>query len=92
MEVIEAKSLRTFIMIYFLVKNECLSTNIKLNLYKALIRSVMIYACPRLGIIGRHLPLKIAAPTKQCSPHHLKFFNMHTSVHMAFNLCMYMIL
>jgi hypothetical protein len=31
-------------------------------------------------------PLKIAAPAKQGSPHYLKFFNVHVSVHMAFNL------
>jgi hypothetical protein len=27
----------------------------------------------RLGIFGRHLPLKTAAPEKQGSPHHWKF-------------------
>jgi hypothetical protein len=28
---------------------------------------------PNLGISGRHVPLKIAEPTKQGSPHHWKF-------------------
>jgi hypothetical protein len=45
-EIIEAKAFRTFIRIYFIFKIERLSTNIKLNLHKTLISSVMIYACP----------------------------------------------
>jgi hypothetical protein len=45
-EIIEAKAFRTFIRIYSVFKSERLSTNIKLTLHKALIRSVMIYACP----------------------------------------------
>ncbi|PNF19670.1 hypothetical protein B7P43_G16062 [Cryptotermes secundus] len=43
---IEAKAFRTFIRIYSLFKSEHLNANIKLNLYKAPIRSVMTYACP----------------------------------------------
>jgi hypothetical protein len=42
----EAKDFRTFIRIHPLFKNEHLITNIKLTLHKALIRSVMTYACP----------------------------------------------
>jgi hypothetical protein len=45
-EVIKAKTFRTFIRIYSLFKNERLSANIKLNLHKSLIRSVMTYAFP----------------------------------------------
>jgi hypothetical protein len=41
-----AKALRTYIRIYSLFKSGPLSKNIKLMLYKALIRSVMTYACP----------------------------------------------
>jgi hypothetical protein len=41
-----AKALRTYLRTYSLFKSERLSTNIKLTLYKALIRSVMTYACP----------------------------------------------
>jgi hypothetical protein len=37
---------RKFIRIYSLFKNERLSANIKLTLHKALISSVMTYACP----------------------------------------------
>jgi hypothetical protein len=45
-EMIEAKAFRKFIRIYSLFKRERLSTNIKLTLHKALIRSIMTYACP----------------------------------------------
>jgi hypothetical protein len=41
---IETKAFRTFIRAYSLFKSEHLSTNIKLTLYKALIRSIMTYA------------------------------------------------
>jgi hypothetical protein len=40
------KALGTFIRAYSLFKNERLSTNIKLILYKTLIRPIMIYAWP----------------------------------------------
>jgi hypothetical protein len=43
---IKAKAFRTFIRIYSLFKSERLSTNDKLALHKALIRSIMTYACP----------------------------------------------
>jgi hypothetical protein len=46
MERTVAKALRTYLRTYSLFKRECLSTNIKLTLYKAMIRSVMTYACP----------------------------------------------
>jgi hypothetical protein len=42
---IEAKSFRTLIITNSLFRSECLNTNIKLTLYKALTRSVMTYAC-----------------------------------------------
>jgi hypothetical protein len=42
----ESKVFRKFLIIYSLFKSERLSANIKLTLHKALIRSVMIYACP----------------------------------------------
>jgi hypothetical protein len=45
-ETIEAKAFRTFIRLYSLFKSERLSVKIKLILRKALIRSVMTYACP----------------------------------------------
>jgi hypothetical protein len=45
-----AKTLRMYIYVraYFLFSSWPLSTNIKLVLYEALIRSAMIYACPTL--------------------------------------------
>jgi hypothetical protein len=42
----EAKAFRTFNRVYSLFKGEGLGVNIKLALHKALIRSVMGYACP----------------------------------------------
>jgi hypothetical protein len=45
-EKIEAKALNTFIRLYSLFKSEQLSANIKMTLHKALIRSIMSYACP----------------------------------------------
>jgi hypothetical protein len=38
----------------------------------------MTYACPAWELAGRHVPLKIAAPAKQGSPHHRKFSKVHT--------------
>jgi hypothetical protein len=46
-EMIEAKAFSTLIRIYSLFKSERLSTNIKLTLYKALIRNIMTYSCPK---------------------------------------------
>jgi hypothetical protein len=43
---IEAKVFRTFIRVYFLLESELLSSNIKLTLLKALLSTVMTYACP----------------------------------------------
>jgi hypothetical protein len=45
-ETTEAKVFRIFIRIYSVLKSERLRANIKLTLHKALIRSVMTYACP----------------------------------------------
>jgi hypothetical protein len=45
-EMIEAKASRKFFRTYSPFKSERLSPNIKLTLHKALIRSVMTYACP----------------------------------------------
>jgi hypothetical protein len=45
-ETIAAKAFRKSIRIYSLLKSERLSANSELTLHKALIRSVMTYACP----------------------------------------------
>jgi hypothetical protein len=55
-EMIEAKAFRTYIRIF---KSKCLSTNIKLTLHKALIRSVMTYACPAWGLAADTYLLKL---------------------------------
>jgi hypothetical protein len=64
---IEAKAFRIFTGIYSLFKSERLSASIKLTLHNALIR---FPGGTSLGLSGGHLPFKIAAPTKQGSPHH----------------------
>jgi hypothetical protein len=43
---IEAKAFKKFIRTCSLFKNECIIANIKRTLHKALLRSVMTYACP----------------------------------------------
>jgi hypothetical protein len=45
-EIIKANAFRTIIRVYPLFKSERLSAKIKLTLHKALIISVMTYACP----------------------------------------------
>jgi hypothetical protein len=56
---IEAKNFRTFTRIYSLLKSKCLSASIKLTLHKALIMSVMIYACPALELAAGTELLKL---------------------------------
>jgi hypothetical protein len=45
-ETVTRKANRTFIILYYLLKSDGLSTNSKLTLHKAIIRSIMTYACP----------------------------------------------
>jgi hypothetical protein len=59
----------TFIRIYSLFRGEHLSANIKLTLYKALIRSVMIYACPAWKLVADTYPFIIAAHAKKGFAH-----------------------
>jgi hypothetical protein len=77
LEMIEPKAFRKFIRIYSLFKSERLSTDIKLNLHKALIKSIMT-CFPRLRICSRQQSAKIAAPAKQSFPHLWKFSKAHT--------------
>jgi hypothetical protein len=58
-EMIEGKAFRIFIRMYFLFRSEQLSTNIKLTLHKALIRSVMSYACPAWELVEDTYFLKL---------------------------------
>jgi hypothetical protein len=51
-----AKVLRTYVSICSLFKNKRLNTNIKLTPYKALMKSVMTYACPTwVSAVDSHL-------------------------------------
>jgi hypothetical protein len=59
LEMIEAKAFRTFIRIYCLLKSKHLSTKIKLTLHKALIRTVIIYACPAWELAADTYLLKL---------------------------------
>jgi hypothetical protein len=45
-EMIEVKAFRIFITMHSLFQSERLRTNVKITLYTALIRSIMIYANP----------------------------------------------
>jgi hypothetical protein len=91
---IEAKAFRTLIRIYTLFKIERLSPNIKLTLHKAMIRTVMTYACPawelaadtylvRLQRLHNKI-LCIIVNLPRCTP--------VCDVHTAFSLCMYTII
>jgi hypothetical protein len=67
---IAAKALRIFISIYHLLKNECLSVGTKLTLYKALVKSILTYACPAWEFAGGQLSFESAASATQSSRHH----------------------
>jgi hypothetical protein len=45
-ETVATKAYRTFIGLYSLFRSDRLSTRSKLTLHKALLRSIMTYACP----------------------------------------------
>jgi hypothetical protein len=55
----EAKAFRTFNIIYSLSKSKRSSANIKLVHHKALIRSVMTYACPAWELAADTYLLKL---------------------------------
>jgi hypothetical protein len=85
---IEAMAFRTFIKIYSLFKSERLSTNIKLALHKALIRSIMTYACPAWEFAADNHLLKLQHPQNKIL-HIIANFPRCTLVrdfHMAFKL------
>jgi hypothetical protein len=58
-EIIEVKDFRPFIRIYSLFESEHLSANIKLTFHKALINSVMTYACPTWELATNTYLLKL---------------------------------
>jgi hypothetical protein len=85
---IEAKAFKTFTRIYSVFKSERLSANIKLTLHKAMIRSVMTYACPAWELAADTYLLKLQRMQNKvlhttgnfpkCTPIH--------DLHTAFNL------
>jgi hypothetical protein len=77
-EMTKTEAFRAFIRIYSLIKSEHLSTNIKLTLHKALIRSVMTYACTAWKFSADTHLLKLWG-----SPRHWKFSKVHTSPRFA---------
>jgi hypothetical protein len=62
---IKANAFRTFIRVYSPFRSERLSANIKLTLHKALIRSVMTYACPAWEFAADTHLFETAVPSKQ---------------------------
>jgi hypothetical protein len=54
-----AKVCRTFLRIYSIFESERLSANIKVNLHKALISSVMAFDCPALEFTEDTFVLKL---------------------------------
>jgi hypothetical protein len=91
----EAKAFRTFIPNHSLFKTQRLSSNIILTFHKALIRSVMAYACPAWGLPAdayllnlQHLQNKVLRTTENfptCTPTaictRLSTFRMYTITH-----------
>jgi hypothetical protein len=85
---IEAKVLRTFVRIYSLLKSERLSAKIKLTLHKALIRTVITYACPAWELAADTHLLKLQRLQNKVL-HTIGNFPVCTPVrdmHTAFNL------
>jgi hypothetical protein len=84
-ELIKAKAFRTFIRIYPLLKNQRLSSNIKLTLHKALIRSAMSYACPTWEFVAETNLLKLQRVRKKVLrstgnfPRPIWFWDMHVA-------------
>jgi hypothetical protein len=58
-EMTKAKAFRTCIRIYTLFKSERLCANIKLTLHKALIKTLMTYACPAWELVAHTFLIKL---------------------------------
>jgi hypothetical protein len=76
-----AKALRTYLRTYSLFRSERLSTNIKLTLYKALMKSIIRLS--HLGVRGGLWPLETAAPAGQSSPRYWKPWQGRTGPRIA---------
>jgi hypothetical protein len=85
---IKVKAFRTFIRIYSLFKSERLSSNIKLALHKALIRSIMTYACPAWQFAADNHLLKLQRLQNKvlCTIGNFRRRTPVRDLHMAFKL------
>jgi hypothetical protein len=72
---IEAKAFRTFIILYSLFKSERLSANIKLTLYKALVRSVVTCACPAWEFAAECYLLKLKRLQNRVLPTSVRYMH-----------------
>jgi hypothetical protein len=84
----EAKAFRTFISVYSLFKSERLNAEIKLILHKALIRSVMTYACTawEFALNKRLLKLQRLQNRVLCTIRNFPKYTPVRDLHMAFKL------
>jgi hypothetical protein len=85
---IEVMAFRAFITTYSLLKSKPLNINLKRTLHKALIRSIMTYACPAWEFASYNSLLKLQRVQKKvlCT---IGNFLRHKSVcelHKAFNI------
>jgi hypothetical protein len=86
----QSQGLHSFIRIYYLFKSERLSANIKLTLHKALIRSVMTYACLAWEFVAECHLLKLQRLQNKvpCTtgnfPRHISVRDMHKAFHMPY--------
>jgi hypothetical protein len=78
-QMIEIKVFRIFVRVYFLFRSEWLSAIIKLTLHKALIRSIMTYACPAWVSVE----FEIAMPRKQSSSRQWQVSKVRTGPRVA---------
>jgi len=84
----DAKALWIFISIYPLLKNECLSVDTKLTLYKALIRSILTYACPAWEFVADSYLLKLQHLWNKvlCTIGNLPQCTLTCDLHMVFKI------
>lgn len=70
---IEAKASRTFMRVCFLFESQRLRTDIGLNVYRALVRSVLTHVCPAWEFCGRRCGFETAGTAKQGLPNNARF-------------------
>jgi hypothetical protein len=87
-QMIEAKAFRTYIRINSLFRSERLNANIKLTLHKALIRSVITYACPAWEFAREWHLMKLQRMQNKVL-HTSGNFLRHTSVAICIRLFIY---